>query len=289
MARSVFSNPAFIGGALIVTVGVIVLWCTGRGAEDPPAPDAIPDRFARLIFDEEGWDGTYGTVGELEVEGSTQPISGSTTETHAPVPEQSALPRFELPPPFYSALEVLERDQVVPDLEAPSLGDADRHLKRALGEAGYGDLAYFVVDEGFALVTRLEKTTRDAEPAPESDRFMDPGEQHSFARLVEFLSTGFGLRSGRYRLFAFVVTNHEVRRSKQRISRDEATQWSAEGLASLPWSLKDLPYTANHQCTVLVYEFEAGDDGSVEVLDPSPHVGRAHLERAGILGYLGRP
>ncbi len=176
----------------------------------------------------------------------------------------------------------------MPDLEDPDLENADSHLRGVLSEAGYSELTYFVLDDGFAQVTRLEKIDAEGRADSGSDRFAGPSTRSRFACFAEFLKSGFGLREGRYRLFAVVVTAQNFTKGSRKMTRDEAAGWIDEGLVKLPVFLSRLPYSEDHVCTVLVYEFEAGRDGETTTIERSDWEGKTHLDKAGILAVLNR-
>ena len=201
-----------------------------------------------------------------------------------PTSEAHALPEFPWPPPKPSAFTDVPVGS--PEL-SPGTGvnffSVDTKISEALSLAGYSDRSYFAVPNGFAIVTRLEKT--DAEGNPDPERWASSLEPLSLTEfsLTKYLEALFGAPQGHYRLFVFIVTSEAVIQSGTPVSQATAQTWIVEGANRLPFDLQRMPYTAQHSTTAYIYEFvQAGVGAEANQNIPSTITGRDHLERAGL-------
>ncbi|MBC8082619.1 MAG: hypothetical protein H7Z21_05350, partial [Hymenobacter sp.] len=190
---------------------------------------------------------------------------------------------FPWPPPPHSA----EAD--LPDSvfrEARDLGQADNSLCKALRRAHYRNRRYYELPEqaGFALITQFEQINNNCAPIPEPGRWSPntvPCPVFSLGCVVRslvFPSAGF------WRVFVFVVTDRPLPPASGAVpGADEARAWFKQGSNRLPKSVRQLPFTAEHYGTVLIYEFEKQECCDVVLRSPSKFEGFTHLRRAGIV------
>jgi len=194
--------------------------------------------------------------------------------------ESVPTPQFPWPPPSASAREVLPRTL----FHGSHLVDIDRTLSNALHKNGYAETSYYAVPSGFALVTRLEQIDIDGRSKSPPGRWsVDALARMSSFSLKGYINALFIADPGRYRVIVFVVTDVPFRESDTQISKEEALGWLRDGWNVLPSIIGERPFTADVNCTALIYEFEKKGN-STRILLPSGLGAHAHLIQSGILG-----
>jgi len=198
-----------------------------------------------------------------------------------------ALPQFPLPPPRPSARMGLPQPYFA---GSRTLGDVDRILNEAIRKCGYHEKSYYAVPEGFALATIMEQMDpATAASLPPPDRWeADVSRLEDFDLLKYLQALVFG-ETGSFRVFVFVVTPVAFSTTGSPVGKEEAREWLTSGMNKLPLSLRELPFTDEHQCTVLIYEFEQRDNGEARFVERSRFPSQVHLERAHLLDYLVKP
>lgn len=199
---------------------------------------------------------------------------------------EDELPEFEWPPPKPSASVFVPRDLVLGADAAPTLGSSAARLEAALTRAGFAEWGYYHVPGGFALVSRLEQIERDGNP--HRDRWaVDVSPRRAFS-LWTYVSALFSATTGRFRVIVFVVTDTPFRPTAPPPDGPTAIAWLEQGMTGLPAPVRGRPYTTEHTCKALIYEFfKATPDHDAAIELPSHLDGRAHLTKAGIWGGLG--
>lgn len=194
------------------------------------------------------------------------------------------IPAFPFPPPRPSSQFTLDRSLFE---QAETFADVDETLSRAISNCKYFEKSYFSVPEGFALVTRIEQIDEEAFSLKEPDRWSaDIGPLEEFS-LSSYLKALFFGQTGYFRVFVFMVTSRPFTNTGV-ATEEQAREWLSSGLNKLPKALGELPVTENHNCTVLVYEFEKKESGDQAFLQPGMHSARTHLDRSNILQYIQR-
>jgi hypothetical protein len=194
-------------------------------------------------------------------------------------------PAFPWPPPEASAAVNLTEPLLASHKPFVSLGEANTVLQTALRQAGYVETSYFAVPDGFALVSRLEKTEPDGASRPENDRWSIALPKMARFTLREYLRALFTANEGHYRMMVFVVTDMPLTQSGHHVTSWEAETWLREGRQGLPPSIAQLPWTPATTCTALIYEFVREQrDTEPRVVVPGEHGGMTHLKLAGTSG-----
>src|SRR3546814_19896976 len=90
--------------------------------------------------------------------------------------------------------------------------------------------------------------------------------------LRDYFSALFSAPEGHYRVIVFVVSDKPFATSRGAASREHAAPWLQGGLNLLPAAIANLPVSANHACTALIYQFpKQGFQGeAASVLDGAP-------------------
>lgn len=196
--------------------------------------------------------------------------------------QREAIPRFPWPPPAASSfmtiplMDFLDRDQ-------PSLDDANRLLRSAFESAGYFELSYYAVPDGFALVSRVERIEPDGRPMAPPHRWEQGGAGLSSFSLVGYVRSLFLAPPGYYRLIVFLLTPHPFAQSTRTVSRETAESWLRYGANALPEEISREPYSERFICTALIYEFEKYDTRRDAILrQPGRLSAMAHIEKSEI-------
>lgn len=171
-----------------------------------------------------------------------------------------------------------------------TLGNIGAYLLESLSSAGYSDGSFYSISgipDGFVLVTRLEQIEKDGTPKSGMERWslkVDPVSQFS---LGAYLKALFTAQPGYFRLIIFVISPDAVLTSDQPLEETQASTLLTFGMPQLPNRFDDEIFTAKHNCTALIYEFEK-EKGIKEAktLIPSSIPGAEHLAKAGIWKQL---
>jgi hypothetical protein len=200
----------------------------------------------------------------------------------ASAPASQAFPEFPWPPPAASASYVFPRRFFK---EGQTLGEVTDAILTALERSGYVERSFFRTKaDGVALVTRLESINEDGSPRTGPARWPSVRNRPAVQGLEEFLRGLFFVDRGRYRVIVFILQDKPFAQSSERVVADDARNWLRSGLNTLPPEIAQRPY-GNSDCSALIYEF-ASDGSSVRVVESSL-TGRQHLEKAGVIPYLG--
>src|SRR5207342_3601252 len=128
-------------------------------------------------------------------------------------------------------------------------------LRAALSPAGYDELGYFAVPDGFAAVTRLERIKETGEPVTDRSRWQMTVPSNPSFSLFDYLKALLTAQTGHFRVIAFVVTSAPFTASPGDVDAVNALRWAQTGRNALPSSLGSQPLTAEYSVTALVYEF----------------------------------
>lgn len=201
------------------------------------------------------------------------------------------VPRFPWPPPKPSASCVLSRTYFAGAEETVTFRVVAERLEAALQHAGYFEIKWYAVPEvqGFAMVSRIEQINADGTPKQESsERWSIEVAAPEVFSLASYLKALFTAQRGYFRILVFAVSLGPVTAdATEAIDREEALAWIDRGASNLPASMLRQPFTPDHVATALIYEFEQiSRDSKPSLREPSPHQGRDHLHKAGVLERL---
>jgi hypothetical protein len=128
----------------------------------------------------------------------------------------------------------------------------------------------------------------DGTPLPEQFRFLQPGSQEPFS-LPLYVKQLFFAPEGFYRQIVFAISDQPFAATGAKIDARGAQQLLRGGTNRLPREFEEMPFTAQHRASALIYEFRKGPrDGEVAILTPGRLAARTHLERAGLYEALTR-
>jgi hypothetical protein len=212
---------------------------------------------------------------------------GCDEDVPAKSPASAAMGNTDLPwpLPLPSSSTEIPRDLIATPEAGNRLGVAADRLTRALLAAGYKDLRFYDIPEGFAVATPLELIDDQGLAMPHPDpaiRFSATYPSEGFFTM-RFWSDLLSGKVGRFRLFVFVVIDHPFGYAID--VTDAQVLWKHPS-AELPLNRSDLAYTANDHWYALVYEVThpKGTDRVTLVEHPSDPM--THLTKAGILASL---
>lgn len=200
---------------------------------------------------------------------------------------EQQIPEFKLPAPAPSVRANLPA-RLFGDPQR--ISDVSRVLAGALADAGYDDIGYYRVPNGFALVTETERIHDDGRPYEGGARFVFESQPLLRAQQIfdefprGFLERLRNADPGRYRVIVFLVTTRPVTTGRARAEFSDAEAWTDSGADFLPSAIGNKPFTADHNISVLVYEFRrasVGADPAFVTADAIPV--RSHLRATGLL------
>src|SRR5581483_2158059 len=147
---------------------------------------------------------------------------------------------------------------------------------------GYGEISYYWVPNGFALVSQLEQFNDDGSPkdAPARWAIHVDRSARKFS-LSDYLKALFTAEKGHFRLIVFVVTDQPFISDPVEVESDDALKWLHGGMNKLPPEVAEQEFSAQHDVIALVYEFEqATADHEPALKLPSTLEGKTHLVKA---------
>jgi hypothetical protein len=214
------------------------------------------------------------------VQNASDTYNDLATEAGKPLPE------FRIPAPRASAQMVLPRSLLPPG--EPSLEEVDEALRSRLSAAGYEDVGYYRVTNGFALATQMERIAPDGRPFAGSKRWAT--EASALASLSGPLSLSSMINAllhadpGSYRTLVFVVTNKPVTSTAAAMSSDVAKELVVEGATDLPQAFAEARFRPDYRVTALIYEFSRTSVGKpAQFSRPSARPAAQQLRLAKIL------
>ncbi|MEO1257802.1 MAG: hypothetical protein AAFZ15_03365 [Bacteroidota bacterium] len=175
-----------------------------------------------------------------------------------------------------------------------TMRDVDELIQRALINAGFQQWGYYMVNNGFAVITQVEQFDKDHEEAlslSEQYRWRDVPPEENISNILSFFKGYLWPRNGYFRFFVFVVSDRPVPKKKSdiNISPPYVENLMKTGFTSLTKEVAGIPFTESHHVTILVYEMEVlestrlGNENTPPMFQPG-----THLKGAGILQQIGR-
>jgi hypothetical protein len=308
---------AAVLGALLVTL-VVVLFLMARLSAPAPravtneedqaeadapakemakdAPEPAPDTKPGPPPAEEPPSRAGGTMRPIPRRAPAEGPPSRDVEAPAPeniptkddVPESApALPVFPWPPPRASSWITLPSELLHRPGRHDSLKDVGNRLARAFRQAGYGELSYYRVPKGFALVTRLEQFQPDGAPLDGPGRWSVSVMAPRVFSLESYLKALFSANPGHFRIVVFMVTSEPVTMDDTtEVARDVALKWVSEGANKLLKDYEKIPFDDDVDCTALIYEFEQATRDERASLKAPGLPAMTHLEKANLIHGL---
>lgn len=213
----------------------------------------------------------------------TESPTPTPTATPTPVPTPQSIPRptpsptpTTVPNPLAGGLPEPSARTNLQLLEASgnTLGDLHDHFVSALAKANYSAYAVYPFEQGFAVITRVEKCKRDGTLS--SDRWANLDQtalplSDVFSR--KYWKRLFQGRSGDYRFFIFTFTASPPSFTGKETDAADAIVWQAQGPSVLPQDLRDVKIAHPFTFGVMVYQFVAAGDGTRFLKPPEARLG----------------
>jgi hypothetical protein len=142
---------------------------------------------------------------------------------------------------------------------APTLGHANERLRRALTAAGYSSLEYYEVDStGFVLATPLEQINEDGTPKAGAERWVTEVKPLPLRGMTlrRYFDALLHANPGRFRVMLFLVSDQKPEYREGDFTLQAFREDLRGASPSLPPNLRDIAFSVNHRCDVLVYEFQ---------------------------------
>lgn len=188
--------------------------------------------------------------------------------------------RFPWPPPVPTTESTMPEDMFA---GVTTLGEMNKRLSNALDAMGYQDRRrkYYAVPHGFALVTEIEQIDDNGLPLSDGARWTDDIYVIDPPSIFGWLKALVTKASGRFRVFALVVTSEDVNAEGQFKDREIALDWLNSGTGALNRDRAACPFSAAHRVTALVYEFEHPErqDPFLVARTPINHIASSGLRR----------
>jgi hypothetical protein len=227
---------------------------------------------------------TISNPSNTSAQNTQKPITIQITpRENIPANFSQDVPNFPWPPPKSSANEEIPANFLRNQQNSQTyLRDVANRLETALEQAGYGEKSWYLVPDGFVMVSRIEQFNIDGTPKEEANRWStEIGGIQEFS-LTSYMRALFKAKEGHYRVIVFLVTSQPFKQDAESIvSPQKASEWLVSGTNVLPETLLNRIYTPNYRCTALIYEFEQATKNHEPVFKyPSHLTGRIHLEKA---------
>lgn len=194
--------------------------------------------------------------------------------------------KFPWPPPEASAFADIPPKFLLRSNSQTFFKDIASRLREAFEKAGYGEKSWYQIPNGFALVSRMEQIYPDGRPKEEEVRWTPNVSNPPIFSLESYIKALFTAPKGRYRVIVFFVTDRMFSQSEKMVSPEEAMAWLKRGFMEFPPEIGHYPYTKDHYCKALIYEFEQKDHNAI-LKNPSDLQGKEHLEKAKLWSALG--
>jgi hypothetical protein len=220
---------------------------------------------------------------EAPAPGESLPASSTSAGGNA-----AALPpSLPWPPPYTPIRGLVDPEKFREALGAGphTFNNAAGFLRRALADAGYGTVRYLGAPGGFAMITQIEQIDEDGVPLDDlKQRYSDSiaWEPAPFWDPVRILLALFEAPRGYFRIIKLVVTDQHFGSNAAPETAEVFEAWQQEGLSTLPPDERSKDLTADHDVTVLIYEFYKEDDAeppriSQRRIPPRQHLGHTSL------------
>lgn len=213
-------------------------------------------------------------------------------EKKTPQPSADSIPKFPWPPPRPTSRIVITQELLNNSkFKFLNLSDIEYRLKKGLDACGYIEKSYFIVPDGFAIVTRIEHINEDGSSKEEEKRWsVKIGSERDFT-LISYLKALFTANPGYYRIIVFIISPLPFQNSDKKVDSKAAEEWLHAGANTiLSDYLSKKPYTPDYQCTALIYEFEKYEHTKEAVFIPDERLSAIiHLKKSNLLDSFDMP
>lgn len=199
--------------------------------------------------------------------------------------DENVLPQFPWPVPKPSTKWVLD-DRFF--AKAHTLSQVNQQLSDALRKSQYPNSAYYLIPNGFALVSQIEQIEPDGTPKPLPDRWSLKVNPLQTFTLSNYLRLLFTAATGHFRVVVFLVTNATNQSNTPEPDIKIVKDWVNGGGDFLPDVVGKQPYGTDYHVTALIYEFQKPENGQARPVSPSKAPGQEHLTKSNFMANLSR-
>ena len=195
---------------------------------------------------------------------------------------------FPWPPASASATQKLYPHHFGTEIKLSTFGAYYDLITSALNEAGYKETALLSVENGhgFAVVTRLERVTRDYETVATKKRWILKRKGLDVERdgPIEYVRRLFTSSNEKFRAFVFLALKNQLKQQPITPLVDQLKNSERLGVPDMPSALSDSKVTGLHMY-VLVYEFVRHSDNKELVFVERSNLGAVQqLAKATVVG-----
>lgn len=174
--------------------------------------------------------------------------------------------------------------------KASYLKHINQQLISALDQMGYSQRKYYSVPNGFAILTPVEQISPQGDAIKGQARWQDYPSVGRFDGILDYLKSIIIPKPGYFRLFAFVVTDKNIKNEGGKVDKGQASDWLKEGGFWLPDPIANRAFTNNYHVGVFLYEFQATE--AIKLLEercnPNFLSIDSHLRQSGIMNALNK-
>jgi uncharacterized surface protein with fasciclin (FAS1) repeats len=244
--------------------------------------DSRGDLAAVDVSDAARSNGVVYNVNRVMVPRVVLPRSGNT---RAPLQAEAPLVDFfPWPPVTPTASYPYKKYVFFNKSELTTLDALSEKIDDALDRHGYSDRYYFAQrsGSGFVVLTRTERIT-DGGKSSDHDRWTTDVKLSGEFSISDYLKALVGKHSGRFRVFALVVTKDPQGPSKEVVTSELLQRWRSQGQPKLPKGYEKIPLTEDYDFYALVYEFSRSlDSEETTFVRESSLSALEHLKGAGL-------
>lgn len=149
--------------------------------------------------------------------------------------------------------------------QTQTLGGMAEQIRSRVSGHGYEKLRHFSVPGGFGVTTDVERIKPDGSPA--SDRWL-VGKRPTTDGFMEYIANLFAGDEGRFRLFAFLVTNQDPVPANYKATQMDIDRWRTSGRLFLSRQMSQAQTLPGTKVWLLVYEFEQSKSKGGKLVAP---------------------
>jgi len=177
-----------------------------------------------------------------------------------------------------------------------SIYDVHEHIRTAItkdqgsNQPGYSS-STLGFEKGFAILTNVERIHDNGQTYVDDAGDRIKMSSHPVEGLDDYIRLLLTTPKRHARAFAFIVTadTNIVQPDAALPTSDNMARDITRGVVRLPIELDKYPYTAQHTCTLLIYEYDHYADTSGKIIKPvteAQMTARQHIRKSGILTEL---
>lgn len=188
-----------------------------------------------------------------------------------PVPYPNPSSIYSFPSNVFSSIQFLHQ--------------ADSILKQGLDHCGYDEKRYYYIPHGFALVTQMEQINVNGSSRMPPDRWsskiaVDINNPWDYIKALISTATGY------YRVLVFLISDIDHSVGNNYISETEARKWLGSGYITLPTDIRNIRFTKNYNCTLLIYHYKKQQGEKAQQVFPDPLTGKTHFVRSRLSEFI---